>query len=319
MAEVGLVRTFARELFKEPLLKLLSLGIALFAWFYVQDDQLVESRIHAEVRWTLPEGLRPIEPVPTNVSAVVTGTRAAVRRAQRMDLHIDVDLSKLSVGAHDIDLASFGLDEVPAGVTLQGFAPPVVRVALDELSMRKVKVEPVIVGDPAPGHSVSTMVVDPAVVTIRAPRAVAQATSTLQTKPIDVSGLTADVDTPVDLELPWGIEVAGGQHVRAHVEVEPVLERRTFDNVSVVLLRHADQFTIAPATVSVQIEGPAAALDAIGADDVFAVVYLPDNPSKPRYDAHFGQQHGVRLEVIPTSDQIRAVSVKPPLVEVIRR
>jgi hypothetical protein len=317
MAEGGILR----DLVANPTYKLLSLAIAVGAWMYVQSGQLSDAKVRAVIEWKLPPGLSTTEPLPATVMIGVQGTRSATRRAQRADVTVSADLSDAEVGEHVLEFGSLEVRGLPPAVHAVGFSPSAVRMVLDEQAVRKVKVQPVTVGDPATGYSVLAVTVEPAVIELRGPRVVMSDLRDVSTKPIDVSSLTADVEAPVELDLPWGIAPASGDPVRVRIDVEPVLEQRTFEGVPVIV--QVPGFGPSVPSVQVVLRGPAGALQDMDPDSVFAIARLPDAPSPSRssYDVAWGPPDGPRLEVVFPGDPavIQVTAVRPGRVEVVRQ
>jgi hypothetical protein len=319
MAERLRLRGVVDDIVANPFYKLLSLAIAVGAWLYVQGGQTTDVKVRAAIEWKLPQGLATTEPLPATAQIAVRGTRSATRRATKADVRLTADVSDADVGEHSLDLASAEITGMPQGVSITGFSPSTVRIVLDTLSTRKVKVVPVVVGDPADGYSVVSTVVDPPVLNLVGPRILVSDIVSVSTKPIDVSGLAADVDQPVELDLPWGLEPQGGVLPRVKVDVEPVMEARIVDGVPVVVFGGDGVWFANTPTVQVTLQGPASEVRNIGPDDMVVYAHLPDEPARPRYDVTFGPREGPRLSVVhPGGDEVRVKAVRPAVVEVTR-
>jgi YbbR domain-containing protein len=313
------VREWIRSLFADPLAKLTSLILATGLWLYVQSDQVHETRITASVEWSLPSGRITTEPLPTTVALNIRGTHAATRRAAEGEVRLSVDLSGLPLGSSRVDLSTIPPQGLSGGIEVVGPMPREVSFVLDELSTRKVKVEPAEVGDPAPGFSVDEVSLEPPVVQISGARSVVGNVRSLSTQPIDVSGLSADATVQVDLDLPRGVFLADGEvNPAAHVHVQPALERVTFPSVPVYVWRHPE-WRSAVDTVEVVLEGPARELEDVRPEQVVGFVHLPDAPTRTEYEAAFGPQEGVRLSILrPSEDRVKVVRVSPSRIAVVK-
>ena len=305
---------------ENPITKAGSLFVAILAWLYVQGGQVTEVKVRATVDWNhiLPPGLATAEPLPQTVALSVKGSRSATRRAQRGEVSLTADLTKLKAGEHEIETASLEVRGMPPGVTVIGFVPPNVNVVLDEETVRKVRVKPVTVGEPAEGFTVEKLAIEPTVVEVRGPRIVLSDLFEVPTHPIDVSRLMADLEEPVELDLPFAVERASGPEVRARVDIEPVVERRSFDDVSIIV-RNPGYRTIIT-TVDLVLQGPAAAVRSIDAEQVAALIVLPDEAKAAKFEVGYGPKDGARINLVyPSMDEVRVLSIKPPIVEVIRQ
>ena len=75
-----------------PWTKLLSFALATGTWLYVQGEEVHETRIKAQIAWTLPEDLVATEPLPTSATLTVNGKRSAARKARESAVRLVVDL-----------------------------------------------------------------------------------------------------------------------------------------------------------------------------------------------------------------------------------
>jgi len=313
------LREVGRGLVRNPGYKLLSLAIAVVAWLYVQGGQVVEAKVRARVEWPHLESLLPVQPLPASVTLTVGGPRNATRHAQQDDVTIPVDLSGATAGQVTLDFSSLPIHGLPANVQVLKVDPPTIRFTLDEVAAKKVRVTPKLVGDPADGYQVVAADMTPPVVSIRGPRSVLEKVSAVPTLPVDVSGMAKDTEQRVELDLPRTVDLVTDENLRVSVDVEPRDTRREFSTVPVDVWR-MDGWRVDPETVKVVLEGPTAAVNAIDPQDVVVFVHLPDPPSRTAYDAPFGPTKGPRLRVLDgAGDDVRAVSVEPSTVHVVRQ
>lgn len=89
-----------------------------------------------------------------------------------------------------------------------------VKIEIDEQKFsRSVVVSPELSGIPAEGYNVTGVSVSPQTVTIRGDEAFIQGTISIPTQPVKVDGEIEDVVRTISLDLPSGVEVAGGVSV----------------------------------------------------------------------------------------------------------
>lgn len=310
------MRELWRWVFANGWLKLLSVAGAVGVWLYVQGAEIEETRLPAQVIWSFPTALVPVTPPPTTVTVVVKGTRAAARAARAGTVRMVVDASQVPKGRHELDLSTFPVEGLPKTLERAGVAPAVVELALDERVVRKLKVQPTVVGDPAAGFAVSTVSMEPARVEVAGPRATVDALTELATRPIDVSGLAVTTMRPIELDLPAGVSLAADAAVAARIEVSSRIERREFARVP-VFVRGSDRYAPATERITVSVEGPAPELARLDADRVAAFVVLPAGADKPRYEAWLGPRDGVRVEVLlGGGEALKVTAIAPPSVVV---
>jgi YbbR domain-containing protein len=200
-------------------------------------------------------------------------------------------------------------------VEVLSVAPSAVRFVLDEITTRKVNVSPVLVGEPPEGFEISEVTLDPAVIEVRGPRSAVAAIDEIRTQPIDVSGLTETGSRQVVLDPPRGV-TAEGLPPFARIAVRSRRARRTLEGVPVHVRAHWD-WRPTPETVAVTLEGRASALEAVSPEEVIAVVVVPESVHRRTFEAWWGPQDGVRVEVLHPAG-VEAAAVQPPSVQVTR-
>jgi len=130
-----------------------------------------------------------------------------------------------------------------------------------------------VVGNPAPGYRVLNATVDPPSVLVTGTPSRLERPFTVQTEPIDVTGLTETFETRVSLDLPTGITLDEVQEIIATVEIEPFSSTKVF-NRPVELLGVNEDFdvTVEPENVRVVLFGPLPTLDALPEQEVSATL-----------------------------------------------
>jgi YbbR domain-containing protein len=306
-------------IFGNPHYKLAALLMAVLAWLYVQSDELHEDSVKARVNWSMAPGLVSVEALPTQIALRVRGTRAAIRRARDQDVYLEVDIRDIGPGEHNLEFGPFPAVDLPTALEVVGHSPSGVRFALDEVSQRKVKVRAVVVGEPAPGYAVESIVLTPPVAMVRGPGVSVAELGELETEPIDLTGLAGNAVVPVEVDFPRPIESADGARFSAQIEIVAQNAERTFAAVPVYVWGSAPYRPIEQ-TVQVVMQGPAAQLEGLADDDLAAFVHLPSPADQTRYEAAWGPKDGLRLRVLHTAeDRLDVIAVEPSRVEVVAR
>ncbi len=310
-----------RVIFSNPHYKFVSVLVAVLLWLYVQGQQSVDGSIRADIVWQLPPGLVATEPLPVKVTMSVTGSRAAVRRVERSTTSVRIDLSELETGAHLVDTSAYPVEGLQT-LTLNSLSPSTVAFSLDELTSRKVVVDPVLVGTPREGYRVSSALPDPLVVTVRGAQSAVQDRIEVSTRPIDVSGLQNDAALLAALDLPTGVERVGDEVLEVFVTVEAESDSRRYSDVPVVVwpLSAASEWRADPEFVTVQLEGASSALRGVRGEDILVFAHLPESPDRPRYTVALGPAEGQRLRVLHGGGElVRVIDVSPQAVRIVRQ
>ena len=211
-------------LFDNWSIKLLSLGLSLSLWFYVT------SKGKTEITLTVPLELRNI---PQNMAVVgdVAGSLEVRVQGQERALR-DVASGKKVVGVLDLSLAKVGENTVrlspddikrPSGVAVGYLSPSEVRVKLEPLVRRTLRLTPVLHGAPAAGFRVEKISTSPSRITVEGPASMMNKLDSLQTLPIDIQGARADVTVEPKIDYK-GMQV---KIIEKNISVRISLERKS--------------------------------------------------------------------------------------------
>jgi YbbR domain-containing protein len=168
-------------------IKLLSLVFALTLWFYVTSKGKTEMTVTAplELR-NIPQDMAVVGDVVGSLDVRLQGQERALR---------DITLGKKVVGVLDLSLSRVGENIVrlspddirrPTGVTVTHMSLSEVKVKLEPLVRKTVRLRPLLHGLPAPGYRIAKVAASPPRVTVEGPASVVSAMDGLSTMPIDV-------------------------------------------------------------------------------------------------------------------------------------
>jgi YbbR domain-containing protein len=210
----------------------------------------------------VPSGLSVGDPVVDAPTATVTGPQTVVDRVVEVRANIEVDASGIDVNQlvdlTPVDAQGESLDRIDV-------TPPSVRVKVAVFTDRRSKtlpVKPNIVGSPAAGFEVDSVVVDPPVVSIEGDANDLAGLDRADTAPISVAGASSAVTQTVSLALPSGVQALGGVTVQVTITLRPVTGTRTFEaGLSLVGAKPDLVYALSTDRVLVTIGGSLADLD----------------------------------------------------------
>jgi hypothetical protein len=163
--------------------------------------------------------------------------------------------------------------------------------------------------------------VTPDVVEVIGPRGVLEDVDAIQTKPIDISGWSDKAEFPVELDLPRqcrpAVEPWEGE---GHVDIKSLTTDRILTGVQVVVRGRSDWVpSEETSSLTLKLSGPTRLLRGLRAEQVFATVEMPADPTEEIYEAAYQAAVAPRLEVVvPWPDQIEVAETPDPVV-VVRR
>jgi YbbR domain-containing protein len=215
---------------------------------------------------TVPEGLFIGPPQTEPSSVTVRGASSRVDSVSAVVARVAIDESALNVD-REVELVAVDANgnQVP-NVELDPERARVRIAVARQLANVTLPVVPQLVGEPAAGYRITSVTVEPLVITASGEEATITQLENAPTEPIDVTGRTSDLETMVALALPDDVTVSGSDQVRVVLTIEPVEGSQTF-SVGVVLQgTQTDQiYGLATPSVSVTLGGAAAALAAFDA------------------------------------------------------
>ncbi len=176
---------------------------------------------------------------------------------------------------------------------------------------RDVSVRVVLEGQPATGYLIANIAVYPPVVTLFSPNPtkVLEIPGFVETEPVNIEGVTEDVELRVGLKLPEDIQVVGEDKVLVQIAVQPVKTSVTVQlPVEVVGLSPNHRATVSPSTVDVILLGPVVVLKNFKPEESMRA-YVDVTDLEP--GTHTLE---VRVEVFLKDVEVKAIL--PPQVEV---
>lgn len=298
--------------------KLITLSFAVLTWAWVQSEQVVEDRVRVRLDWTTPDGLVPVETPLEFATVTVSGVQALMRNMRPVDMVMALDISSAREGDVTVDLAERPIQGLPPELRVTAVNPGTLRLELDRVLKRRLKVAPLFKGEAAEGYAVKDFSVSPDHVDVSGPARVIRALNEVATEEIDVSGLHEDADFDVGLGLPKGgpVRVSRPGPISVSVKVASTMRQRMFDTVPVVV--RGDRYTATVPAVAVTVEGPEAFVGAIRTDGLSVIVYAPDEFVDADGSAGLaeGEGGGLRYEVLGVASPARVILVDPDRIRV---
>lgn len=193
----------------------------------------------------------------------IRGASSRVSSVARVVARVAVDASALNVD-RDVDLAA--VDSNGNQVPSIEIDPPRVHVTIpvaQQIASRTVPIVPQLTGSPAAGYKVTSITVDPLIVTLNGEAAVVSQLQSAPTEPIDISGRTSDLEAQVGLALPNGVSVTTSA-VRVSLTIEQQTGTQTY-GIGVALSGEQPGFgyTVSPDHANVILGGPVLNLSSI--------------------------------------------------------
>jgi YbbR domain-containing protein len=202
-------------------LKLLSLLVACAIWAWVVTGERSRTIVPATVEYVgLARDLILVGDSVELVDLHLLVPRWAESQLGRSTVRVQADLSGLREGEDIVHLTEQNV-QVASGITVVRITPARLRVSLAPAAEDTVPVVAQLRGTPAVGYAVTRVTVEPAAIPVKGPRSTMARHGTIETVPIDVSGIRASVSQTVGLMLPEFVSPTRERSVHVTVDVKP--------------------------------------------------------------------------------------------------
>ncbi len=246
-------RGFVGFLFRDWLLRLLSLLLAGILWFFFGGEEMIDKSIVVPVEIiNLPHNLVLSSPYKRDLEVTLRGPRPTIAELSERRLTRIINLADARPGSLVIENTP-GVVEVPRGVTVQRMQPSSIILSLDRLERKSLPIEARTIGTVKKGYYLKSVQTSPKVLTITASQTALKHLEKLYTRPINLTGFSSSVNLQVPLELSSKlVDLIGETSVTVGVRVMPVAKNMTFKKVKVKTF--VDGVEVEPKTESVDVE-----------------------------------------------------------------
>jgi YbbR domain-containing protein len=251
-------------LFQNLGIKLIAIICALVLWFFVVGEEKAEIGLTIPVEIVnVPANLMVVNDVDNGIDVRVSGPRSLIRQVASQKISKTIDLSRAGAGLISFPISPDSLP-LPRGVRVTRVRPTSITIFLERVVRKSVSVQPVVVGEPAPGFSIAKVSVEPQQVTVSGPESELAGLSRVWSKPIDVAGLNSSVRRPVGLDFKgYHLSAVRDGPVEAQVEVEERVVTREFRDVPVRVMGAEYAYSVEPARINLLVMGPMNAVRAL--------------------------------------------------------
>lgn len=240
----------------------------------VQLDQVISRTVPVRaVLGPIPTGLDIGGPILSSTETTVTGAASIVNQVAEAQARLSVDASGIDIN-RIVDLLP--VDAADQELFQVDLSPGNVRVRLaifTDRQTRSLPVRPIVVGTPAVGFEVSSVTVDPLVISVEGDVDNLAPLEFADTAPVSISGASSSIAVDTPLALPDGVQAPDLTTVRVTITLRPVTGTRTFSAGLILSGARADRtYTLSTDRVLVTIGGSVADLDRLSGSSIALTV-----------------------------------------------
>jgi YbbR domain-containing protein len=186
---------------RNPTLKIISLILAVILWFFVKSKSGGEMALVVPLEFFhTPEGLMVTKVNTDAITVRISGALARLESSLLAKARARIDLTRAHSGVNTFDVLADDFT-FPPGLKITQISPSSVKVELDRIIDKVVRVKAMVRGRPAPGCRLFAVTVDPPFITLRGQSSRVADIEEVRTAEIDISGARETVMCEVPLGL----------------------------------------------------------------------------------------------------------------------
>jgi YbbR domain-containing protein len=202
-------------------IKILSLGLSLALWFYVTSVGKTEVTLSVPVELrNIPPGMTVVGDVTGNLEVRIQGQERVIRDGTIIKKVVAVlDLSMSREGENMVRISPDDLKR-PGGTIITHLSQTEVKVKLERIIRKTLRIEPVLRGMPAAGYRLISTTVTPQKIMIEGPASIMNMLHRLETMPIDIRRATESVTVEPKLDYQGKPVKAMGKNIIVRVHIK---------------------------------------------------------------------------------------------------
>jgi YbbR domain-containing protein len=186
---------------KNPTLKVISLVLAVILWLFVKNTSEGEVGMQVPLEfYRCPSGLIVTRVSDEAITVRIMGSLSQVERLSAGEGKARIDLSGASAGANTFAISPDNFS-IPKTLKITQISPSYIKVELDRVIDKVVRVRAVVKGEPAPGYRIARIVVEPAAIRLQGARSHVAELKEVPTEEIDISGRRKTLKAEVALRF----------------------------------------------------------------------------------------------------------------------
>ncbi|MFQ5786822.1 MAG: YbbR-like domain-containing protein [Thermodesulfobacteriota bacterium] len=259
--------------------KILAIAIAIAIWFVVSIESDVEKNISIDVNYeNLPAGLVITNVPQEKINLVVRGPRSLLSSLSPRNFVFAIDLSHISKGLSKFDIRTDQINS-PKGIQVTGISPAEIKVDVDDLARKEVKVKPII-SPPGKGFEiVGEPGVTPKKVIISGPKSIISKINNISTDMVSTKGEKSKFTIEVPLKTTDRlVKIDGDKTVRVTLDIMETTLEKEFKDI-VINFVNFDNLNFEPrGSLKAQLafEGPYSIINNLNSDDIKVFVDVGD-------------------------------------------
>ncbi|MBD2866127.1 CdaR family protein [Paenibacillus oceani] len=250
-----------------------------YARVALEEKQMKEVPVQVDLIGNPANGFKAGQPVAKPGRVILTVPSGLMDEAITVKAEVNVDNAQSAV-TKQVKLVALDKNGKELNVSI---SPPVVDVEVPITQpFKKMPLQLKIVGEPAPGYSVSVFQSSIDQITVYGPQELLNTLDFYEGPPIDLNGLKENKDFTLDIPLKPRITLLDPTKVEVKVQIVPS-DKKTLEQVPITIIGQNNNFdtkikTPQGGTLNITVEGSPATLAKLKAQDIQAIVDVSNLP-----------------------------------------
>lgn len=234
-------------------LKILAVLLSIVIWGWIQLNEEESDVKMVAIDYLAPENLIQSEELPKSISVELVGAKGRIRQIKNKQLNMTLDLRDVHLGQNQRPLQASSLTNLPDGINVARFSPPILELQFDNPSIREIPIRANILGSPNDKFKISSIQIDPKSIPVRGPERYLSELEYISTKAINIGDIEQSKTFASQISLQSSIlSINQANIVDVTVELKERNTVSVLENLQVVS-NHFD-WEVKPSTISILVE-----------------------------------------------------------------
>jgi len=296
-------------------IKILALFLSVLLWFHAHTERMYIIERKVPINYILPQDtLFVITSLPKEVTIRIKGKGKNLLLLSFSKLQGVLNLRNLKAGKHTVKISPENVG-LPSQLNLQvvSIMPPAISTVIDNLSKRRVRVEPQIEDTPEEGYFFTGTRTKTRRVYLLGPSQLIADYRTVKTEPISLNNRKESFSTTVRLLPPFDMASTQPESVVVKVTIEPA-ETLKLDDIPINVVNSREGVEISPTKAGLVVSFPRSYRNRIKRETIKCSVDVKDlSPGEYLLEVQYALPDKVELLAI-TPEKVR-VNIKAPTTE----
>jgi len=294
--------------------KILAITLAIILWIIANFEQDIEKNIEIDIQYNdLSPDLIIKSAPPESLNLRIRGSRTKLSILKTENYSYPISLNKVASGVSKFNIRTEQI-RIP-GVNIIGLSPSEIKLEIDHLITKKVKINPKI-GLPDIGFNVvGTPKVQPSSVKISGPKSILSELQFINTDEVKIEGEQTNftIEVPLKTNSPLLKILSDDEVVKITINIQETIIEKEFKElgINIIDIENMNYKILGKQSVDLLFEGPYSKIKELSSEDIKVTASAKGITSKR------GIKHKLSLQVdYPNKEDIRLVRITPITIDV---